>query len=457
MKLPALTSSLLLIAAFCTAQTPDPNHTFSPAQLKADLAFVKQQLFNAHANPFTELTKTAYENALGKIDAQLTDSMTATGFFKLVRPAVAYLSDEHAQISLPANLQTTEYKTGDIFLPFTLSRKGNSYLVGDILSANSGLNQGDVITQINNQPVAQLIARAANYTTGFPDQRADNALQQFGYLYTLSQPGMQHSFAVKTANDKTLNVSGTTYNKWYDYLVAKLGMAGSSGKTITYNRYGNAGYITVTAFNARNDRQMDSLRKVVASMFAQVKADGLKYLFIDVSRNGGGNSAVGDMMTDFFYNKPYRGYQCNWKRSDEYLALTKSWGIKDDFYASQPVGKVIHFDSENQNVSADNPVRFGGKTYVVVGDGTFSSAIMFATTIKDNHIATLIGQTPKEGHPNHFGEMYSTKLPNTKLDIRFGVKEWIRPAGKNGENILRPDITVGLTKGPEEVVKQVIK
>jgi hypothetical protein len=37
--------------------------------------------------------------------------------------------------------------------------------------------------------------------------------------------------------------------------------------------------------------------------------------------------------------------------------------------------------------------------------------------------------------------MYSAKLPHTGLAIRFGVKEWIRPAGKTADNILQPDIT----------------
>ncbi len=108
-------------------------------------------------------------------------------------------------------------------------------------------------------------------------------------------------------------------------------------------------------------------------------------------------------------------------------------------------------------MSKDNPVRFNGKTYVVIGDGTFSSAMMFATIIKDNHIATLVGQVPKGGHPTHFGEMYNTKLPNTQLDLLFGVKEWIRPAGKGGENILRPDRLINLSKGPESVIQQVIR
>ncbi len=74
-----------------------------------------------------------------------------------------------------------------------------------------------------------------------------------------------------------------------------------------------------------------------------------------------------------------------------------------------------------------------------------SSAIMFATIVNDNKMATLIGQSPRDGHPTHFGELYSTRTPNTQLPMRFGVKEWIRPAGKDKENRLTPAITMPVT------------
>lgn len=456
MKITALVLAIFT-TAFCFAQSPNATQKFSSSQLKADLSFIKQQLFNAHANPFTELDKVGYEKIFDRIETQLTDSMTATSFFKMVRPTVAPLSDEHAQIRIAANLQTESYKTGHTFLPFNLMRKGNDYLVDDILEEQTGLKKGDMIVAVNGLPVADLVKLCASYTTGFPGQRADNALQQFGYLYTISQAVVMQSFNVKMANGTIIVVKGAVYNRWLNYLTLKSGMAGRTAQTITYQRYGNTAYLSATAFDARNDKEMDSLKKVVAKMFGQMKTDGIKNLFVDVSRNSGGNSAVGDMLIDFFYNKSYRTYQCNWKRSDEYLSLIKSWGIDNDFYSKQPVGKTIHFDSGKRQVSKDNPVRFNGKTYIVIGDGTFSSAMIFATVIKDNHIATLIGQVPKEGHPNHFGEMYNTKLPNTQLELLFGVKEWIRPAGKSGENILRPDRVVDLGKGAEAVIRQVVE
>jgi C-terminal processing protease CtpA/Prc len=202
---------------------------------------------------------------------------------------------------------------------------------------------------------------------------------------------------------------------------------------------------------------MDSLKNRLNAIFEQIQKDNLKYLFIDVSKNGGGNSSVGDMLIDYFYDKSYGTYRCDWKKSEEYLKLLKSWGGEPGAqYSNTADGEVLHFASDTVGV-ASNPYRFKGKAFVVVGNGTFSSAIMFATIVKDNHIAELAGEVPANGHPNHFGEMYNTKLPNTKIDLRFGVKEWIRPSGEKTDNKLHPDILVDLSLDKTELVKAVIE
>jgi len=419
---------------------------YSPQQLKQDLDFLKQQLFNAHADPFTELSKTKYENLFDSIGSKITDSADITTFYKLIKPVFANLSDEHSAISIDTTQLNNTYKNGAVFLPFTLVKQGNGFLIDHILSANSGLIKGEVITQVNNIPIAQLIQRCSLYTTGFPDQRMNNALEQFGYLYGWSTVGNADHFNIKTFSGKVIKVDGINLNTWLNYLAAKNGNQQPCTQRIAYTRFNDAGYINSCTFTTHGDKDFNVLQNQVDSIFKIVKADHLKSLFIDVSKNSGGNSSVGDVLIGYIYSKPYLTYQCNWRRSDEYLGLIKSWGINDSAYTQKPVGSIIHFDSDQSYPPQDNPNRFNGKVYIIVGDGTFSSAMMFATIIKDNHIAELIGQTPQNGHPDHFGELYNSQLPNTKLKYRFGVKEWIRPAGKLSDNYLRPDVIVDADK-----------
>lgn len=217
----------------------------------------------------------------------------------------------------------------------------------------------------------------------------------------------------------------------------------SCQERISYQQYGKTGYINACSFDVKNDREftLDAIFKKIDSIFKLIQDAGIQKLVIDVSNNEGGNSAVGGYLIASFYKKPYKNYQCNWKRSAEYQKLYESWGIKNELYANTPIGNIIHFDAST-TTPQEVLYPFNGKVTVVVGQHTFSSAILFATLIKDNKIAPIIGQIPTNGHPNHFGEMYNTKLPNTRIELRFGVKEWIRPAGKGKgqDNQLVPDV-----------------
>ena len=50
-----------------------------------------------------------------------------------------------------------------------------------------------------------------------------------------------------------------------------------------------------------------------------------------------------------------------------------------------------HFRLEHPE---DRGIRFGGKLYVLVEPGTFSSAGMFVAIVKDFQVGTLIGERP---------------------------------------------------------------
>jgi len=448
---------LILLALILITQSSISQTLLSPSQQKEDIEFIKKQIFDAHADPFTEITKQQYTQVFDSTEQKINGPVDVTAFLKLIKPTISWLSDEHAGFDLDTAKFSPEFKNGNIFPPLTLKKQGNAFVVDRLLTPTDGLKPGDTISQVNNEPIARLIERCTHYSTGFPGQRYQTALAQFGYLYAWATDSATQHFSISNGRNKGVIINGTNFKTWFKYRISHAGFTQNCPQMISYTRYGDAGYINSCSFSTHSDKEADSLRKVIGKLFAQAKKDQIKYLFIDVSKNSGGNSEVGDMLINDFYAKPYLGYQCNWRRSDEYLKLIRSWGMNDSSYASKSPGSIIHWDAQQNTPSADNPNRFNGKVYVIVGNGTFSSAMMFATIIKDNHIATLIGQTPENGHPDHFGEVYNTTLPNSGIGIRFGVKEWIRPAGKIADNNLRPDIIIDPNESIEEMIKQFVK
>ena len=445
----------LIVVSLCCAGQGTPK--LSPAQMKEDVAFLEGQLFRVHANPFTELSVTQYERLFDSITAQCSDSLSPVAFRKLIQPSLAYLSDEHAHMGMNVSVIAPYFGDRPLFLPFTLIKKNGLYYIDYRIPGYGQTYPAVALTQINGRSVASLIDRCALYTYGFPDQREANALQDFGYLFGWSRTDTVPVCTLRFADGESIVVRGTTFQAWEDDKAARNPDGNLCSDHITYHAYGSTGYIQACSFSVHSDAGMDSLRTKIADIFRQVRTDSVRSLVIDVSHNGGGNSEVGEAIIGYITARPYRDYQCNWKRSDEYLKLMTSWGFHDAVYTNEHPGKVLHLEAGMIAPPHDLADRFKGKVYVLIGSGTFSSAIQFATVVKDNHIAVLAGETPREGHPNHFGELYSVDLPQSGIAVRFGVKEWIRPAGKTAKNILEPDIPVRLGPGygPEAVIAEV--
>lgn len=377
--------------------------------------------------------------------------MTETDFLRLVKPTFSYLSDEHADISFFD--KGFEQVKDNVILPFTLVKKGREFIVDEIVTEKPELKKGDAIKSVDGILIEKVLGELAKFTTGFPDQRQQKAMREFGYLYFFAYP-TKTQFAVKTKTGNLIDLQGVPTKNWTEFFKKSHESKDKCAVKISYQKIGNFGYIRSCSFQVKNSQDYNNFQAEIEKIFKQIKDDKVTKLIIDISQNDGGNSAIGRLLIDNFSNKPYKNYQSNWKRSDDYLKLMKSWGVNNPDYENRKPGEIIHYASAIYTPE-ENENRFQGKVYVLIGDETFSSAIMFGTLIKDSSLATLIGQTPKDGHPTHFGEMYGAKTPNLKLNFRFGVKEWIRPAGKVGKNILLPDIQLNL-KQPFDI-QEVIK
>ncbi len=121
--------------------------------------------------------------------------------------------------------------------------------------------------------------------------------------------------------------------------------------------------------------------------------------------------------------------------------------------AGKPVERVIVDlrDNGGGNSRVMNPLfvalqkkRFGEapRVFAIIGQGTFSSAILNAITLKKRFHATFVG-APTAGRPNHFGEIRPLKLPNSGVTIYYSTKYFSRVEGD--PPCLVPDVSPRLT------------
>ena len=105
-----------------------------------------------------------------------------------------------------------------------------------------------------------------------------------------------------------------------------------------------------------------------------------------MSKNTGGGIMVGNILLNFITDKKMKNFKYQHKDSKEYQEFIKSLKI---IIKSQRKKKFYSIGFEN---------RFKGKVYVIIGDKTYSSGIIFSTLVSDNKIATLIGETLTNAH-----------------------------------------------------------
>lgn len=167
-------------------------------------------------------------------------------------------------------------------------------------------------------------------------------------------------------------------------------------------------------------------------------------LVIDMRYNGGGNSALGDVLLEFLGVslrdiRPFRSYI---RVSDFLQTCYPALFIRDKRKLMK--GELAE-QHEVMNDFSDNmpkpSSRFQGEVTFIQGQNTFSSANYLLTLIKDNALFPIIG-TPTSQKPTCFGDVLCVELPYTQTQGYISHSYFVRPDERNQETDLSPDSLV---------------
>ncbi len=220
-------------------------------------------------------------------------------------------------------------------------------------------------------------------------------------------------------------------------------------KLITYqNLIRKTGYVYVKDFVI----DIKEFKSLTDSVFDLVHKDSIENLIIDIRDNPGGNSELADYLISYIYDKPFKdNSMIQMKRSDQYYKYMKgyfSWWFKPFLlfvksirdYKETPIGDIYE-DVKGYKEPIYHADKFHGKVYLLINANTFSTALGFATVIKDYNIATIIGEQTK-AEVNEFGDIFAFDLPKSRLWVWCSSKRYIRPSGELTIGGLKPDILI---------------
>ena len=189
-------------------------------------------------------------------------------------------------------------------------------------------------------------------------------------------------------------------------------------------------YLEVNTFDIA---QKDRFQNFVVDVFAQIAADEMDTIIIDLRQNGGGAHDVSDLLMAYLTDAPYSAIsQITARITDENIQRIPGASLGD--VVTLPFQQTI-------NPPQDLPNRFTGKVYALIGGLTYSQAIAFSATLQDYGLATLAGEET-EGPANQTGQVQMLKLPHTGFEALAPIYIFRRASGDTSNRGVIPDIVI---------------
>ncbi|MDE7087591.1 MAG: hypothetical protein K2O67_05310, partial [Clostridia bacterium] len=367
------------------------NEVISYKAAEEDFRVLKNHLERTHPmfkNGLTEEVKTAYNASLERLKS--ADEITVNDLRREIQSVLHLMGDAH----------TSAYS----------SSLNDTYLK----AAPQKYSQGYDIAAINGKTASQIFEDAKPY---YCYETEDGINIDLGSLETLDFLGYSQPFTYTWSNGE--NVVEETYTandfvSWDEFVeIRNEYYAPVEPKDFVYYEIDEQKSLAVLTLTQciYNQTYIDCVKE----MFTEVKQKNIKNVAVDLRGNGGGNSLVGNEFIQYLPVDVYYDPQSDWR-----------WGFCE-FHSSPTITNNQYKD-----------LLFDGNVYVLTDYDSFSSAMIFAMQIQDNHLGKVVGE-PSSNAVNSYGDITYLYLPNTGLYVQISTKKWYRIDSTNTDEYVMPD------------------
>jgi hypothetical protein len=353
--------------------------------------------------------------------------------------AAAWYKDGHTSVAwmMPPNLWNARNKR---FPAFRLAFDGGRFLiaaardksiVGQELIAVNGTPTEDFLRPILDRSSAETPGfRAARFLDDEPFWYYVTGLFKSGGTYTLKLRDSEGQ--IRDTPSETLTIA--EYRDFRDHGGA-LDEPNKSGTKVEFLDSGATAHFLYEHFQASKEEQ-----KKIDQIFAEIKSKGSRDLILDLRGNGGGVSDMGHHIFQYLYPDKFRvmrklRFQATW----ETMRYFPKWA---PLFVLLRYGHTITFNP-GEHAARQRHAFFNGRVFLLVDNGTYSMAAIFATMVRDYKAGTIIGYETgglplTYGGPHHFRLKHSGIFCNASFVQLLPPKEW---PGDSEHGVI-PDIPV---------------
>lgn len=446
MKLYLFVISLLSCLAISAQSQQDASRQLEPAQLQADWDTLYAQLQNNHPALYAQWPKKDADAVFRKLRKELDRPLKQSAFELLVSKFVAGFQDGHTflDVGFESEAFVAYGKQGGKLFPLGVSIIEGKIYCSNVSFSTAAIPLGAEIISINNRSAHEIVQTLTSLQSA-DDRRSGYVTTQrlFGFsLWHTYNWGNQCKVSFQNKGKKqTVDVEGISTE---DYI--KL----TFGKDSIYQLRMFPEYqLAVLQINSYNS--LKAARAFIDSSFQVIKDQGIKHVALDLRKNGGGNSTIGDIVLGYITKNPYTDISSKtWLDGPLMKAVpSDNWRYKTMEQVRkdwQLVGPNRYFKSlsPNQPDSLKHPELFTtAKFYLLTSGRTYSSAHMTALSVKCGKLGTIIGQ-PTGERLDLTGEIIEFKLPNTKITIVVPTALYTSACGNGKQVGVQPDYNIPL-------------
>jgi hypothetical protein len=404
-----------------------------PEKLKEDLDFLFKTIEQTHPNMYAYIGKAEFSKLKNSLYARADVAMNRKQFYWVLAPVIAALKSGHTQVLPLVDELMTSIGAGGKVYALTLDCTHEPPVLIDYAGAGA-LPIGGTVLSINHEDADKMIARYAGCMASEGNSSNRPVLAKMLPVFLWLDYGTDKPLALTIraidGSEGDYTIEAVTMKESRESLASKKNQGDYS------YRYLSDHGAAVIEWKSFGDRQ--KFQGFLSSTFKDIQDKKASCVIIDLRENPGGNSELGQDMMDYLYDKPYRQFtRIDFKISPllrqqepHYMEVAKAI-LKDHEPSDGEVVSVLTDSSPEEVRPSENPLRYKGQVYVLIGPKTGSSAVMFASMAKYYSIATLVGEETGDTTAL-YGETLQFILPNSRLQIAVACK-YVLSCGSKGD------------------------
>lgn len=407
-RLRPLLAALFLACGPAAAADGVPQ-SISAAQFRDDIAFVRAMIARMHPDPGFSTDPPAVHRMLDRMAHDAPPTLTRDEAWRRLASVNALLADGHFLVGYPDWRKETRA---------WLAEGGGLFPVEVNVGPDGALHLSATPTRVvsvNGVAAGELVSALSTLVHGDTPRFRANLLGQRWWLYYWKRFGSPEAYELVLEEE---GVRRTVTMPARRTLPHVLEQEARQPFDLAIGRDGRA-VLTVDTFNLADPAPFLAFTR---DAFSRIRAEGVTSLVIDISKNGGGNDAVWlDGLMPYLATRPYR-------TGSSYRGLARA-------PAGAPAKPMQGEIATWRQPQPDNPLRFAGKTYVRIGPGTYSSAILFANVMHDFGFATLVG-AGAAARRSQSGGIRDVTLPHSGLALTLPRFILDPPSGRAPDSLL---------------------